>query len=233
MVNDLKRPQPWSDTPFPLGRGINHDPASLNFPAEIATTLKTTYHPRQIGILDQGQLGSCTGNAITGLLGTEPFFTKLSADQQVSLNEDLAVKLYSAATGFDPWPGTYPPDDTGSSGLAVAKAAKRAGYLKSYRHAFGLEMALLALVRRPVIIGINWYEGMFHPKQGGLIEISGSVAGGHEIVLDSVDVENKLVGGANSWGAGWGDSGRFKMTWDTFGQLLKQDGDVMTAGALA
>lgn len=235
MVDAKQVHIPWSGTPFPLGRSINHDPRSKDYPAEMAPTLVTTYHPRRIGILDQGQLGSCTGNACTGLLGTEPFYTAIQghpAETAPTFDEAMAVSIYSEATNYDPYPGTYPPDDTGSSGLAVLKTARKRGWIKSYRHAFGLDHALRALVLRPVIIGIPWYHQMFYPAPGGLISIGGSVDGGHEIVLDSIDVENKLVGGANSWGTSWGDGGRFKMTWDTFGELIKEDGDVATAGVI-
>lgn len=235
MVDATRRHIPWGGTPFPLGRSIWHDPKSKDFPADTANTLKTTYHPRRIPILDQGQLGSCTGNACTGLLGTEPFYTAIKSilgPQLPKFDEAMAVSIYSEATQVDPYQGTYPPDDTGSSGLAVMKVAKKHGWIHSYRHAFGLDHALHALVLRPVIIGVPWYENMFNPGPGGLISIGGKLDGGHEIVLDSIDVENKLVGGANSWNINWGDGGRFKMTWDTFGELLKQDGDVTTAVVL-
>jgi hypothetical protein len=232
MVDEVKRHIPWSDTPFPLGRSIWHDPKSLDFPAETARALKTTYHPRRIPILDQLKLGSCTGNAETGLLGTEPFYTaikdKLGA-KTPTYDEAMAVSIYSEATHYDPWPGEFPPDDTGSTGLAVMKVARKRGWITSYRHAFGLDHALHALVLRPVIIGIPWYNDMFNPGPGGLISVGGGVAGGHEVVLDSIDVENRLVGGANSWNSTWGANGRFKLTWDTFDALLKDEGDVTTA----
>ena len=39
--------------------------------------------------------------------------------------EGFAVKLYEDATVVDGYPGEYPPDDTGSSGLAICKVSQR------------------------------------------------------------------------------------------------------------
>lgn len=207
-----------------LGRVVEHDPRSLAYSAERSPQLVTTLHQRIAPILDQGQLGSCTGNAMAGLLGTQPFAGILP------VNEALAVRLYEAATRLDNVPGHYPPDDTGSSGLAVAKAAQRLGLIKSYRHAFGLAHALGALVIAPVIIGINWYDSFDAPGAGGLIAISpnAQVRGGHEVELIGLDVTAGTVRGCNSWGTAWGDQGQFTMTWRTFDQLLHEHGDVTT-----
>ncbi|NED51184.1 hypothetical protein G3I24_09730, partial [Micromonospora aurantiaca] len=67
-----------------------------------------------------------------------------------STDEDQARALYSAATRLDEFDGEWPPTDTGSSGLGVAKACKRAGLISGYRHAFGLNAALTALAEQPV-----------------------------------------------------------------------------------
>ncbi len=142
------------------------------------------------------------------------------------LTEDDAVQIYEAGTHVDRIPGHYPPDDTGSTGLAVAKAAKLAGLIAKYCHAFSLHAALASLGRSPVIIGIPWFEGFDAPVgPHAELQIAGSVRGGHEVCLLGIDVEEKTVRGVNSWGAGWGDQGYFSMTFDTLGALLAADGD--------
>ena len=83
-------------------------------------------------VLDQGQLGSCTGNAGTGALGTQPFYDAVGSTVMPDPNdeaaaEQFAVQLYSDATVVDGYPGDYPPDDTGSSGLAICKVLKSRG----------------------------------------------------------------------------------------------------------
>lgn len=204
-----------------LGRHIEHDPASRGYAAARAPKLITTMHHRRSKPFDQGDVGSCTGNAMAGALDTAPF-------THSKLSERTALKLYELATQLDGMPGTYPPDDTGSSGLAVCKAAKQLGYITAYTHAFGIDHALAALVIAPVITGISWYEGFDEPDVGdhGLITIAGGVRGGHELEVVGLDVERKRIRLCNSWAATWGDHGYCEMTWDTWAALLNDQGDV-------
>jgi papain like protease len=214
------------DTAHRLGRHVRHDPRSWNFQAARAPKVVTTVHKRHCAPFDQGELGSCTGNAEAGLLMSDPLFQKGRV-----LTEEDAVKLYSQATHLDRVKGIYPPDDTGSSGLAVMKAAKQLGYITKYEHAFGLQQALEALVLSPVITGVNWYEGFDSPDSKGMVKISGGIRGGHEFEVVGVDAENQTVRACNSWGATWGDGGYFQFSWETWDQLLHEQGDVTTATA--
>ena len=185
-------------------------------------------------VLDQQSLGACTGFAAEGCVGSGSLFGAIPLSLAVrptgdSLTDDeQAIALYSAATHLDDVDGIYPPTDSGSSGLAVAKACKAAGLISGYRHATSLNAALTALASQPVIAGINWYGSFDAPGPDGLISITSDaeVRGGHEICLDELDVENKLIGWTNSWGDSWGLNGRAYFTWDTFARLLKEDGDV-------
>jgi hypothetical protein len=213
-----------------LGRLLEHDERSRRYAFNATdVTLASVHHERRVPVLDQGDLGSCTGNAMTGLLGTVPFFATLPtgalSTSDPSADEKVAVALYSDATKLDSYPGTYPPTDTGSSGVGVAKAAKAKGWISGYQHTFDLDSALRALAVTPVIIGINWYEGFDSPHSSGELGIAGSVRGGHEVVLDQLDVEQKRVWLTNSWGTSFGLHGRAFFTWDTFSQLLSEQGD--------
>lgn len=204
-----------------LGRHVEHDEASKAFPAARAATLVTTTHKRRSKPFDQGSLGSCVGNAMAGLLDTEPW-------HHAHLGERTAIKLYELATQLDGYPGTYPPDDTGSSGLAVCKAAKQLGYISAYHHAFGLQQALGALVVAPLIIGIDWFDSFDSPTGDGELVITpnAAVRGGHELEVSMIDVDRKIIGGWNSWGD-WGPlHGQWIMSWSTFDVLLGNQGDV-------
>ena len=206
-----------------LGRHVQHDERSKAYRARMATALVSTIHTRRCDAYDQGELGSCTGNAIAGGLMTDPHYRPARV-----LGEVEAVALYSVASNyFDAIPGGWPPIDTGSTGLAVAKAAQNLGYISSYGWAFGLDEALRALVVAPIIIGINWYSSFDFPSSTGNITITKNayVRGGHEVVLDRINVSKKTVGGMNSWGPYYGVNGRFKMGWATFGRLLNEHGD--------
>lgn len=219
-----------------LGRHVRHDPRSLRYQVDARSlgTLKSVRHARQIPVLDQGELGSCTGNAAEGVLGTSPFYEAIPTTVlgrptgNAQVDEDQAIALYSAATTLDDYAGGYPPDDTGSDGLSVAKAAKAAGLISGYKHATSLEAALTALEAAPVIVGINWYDSFDYPLPSGFMTITdgAQVRGGHEICLDELDVENRRVWFTNSWGTGWGVEGRACLDWDDFGRLLDEQGDV-------
>ena len=211
------------ETPYPLGRLINHDPRSRNFPApRKATARRPILWPRYGSVLDQGSLGSCTGNSMAQALNMKP----LHKPRTRLLKQDDAVAIYSAASAIDPWPGAWPPEDTGSDGLSVAKVAKQLGYIDSYSHAFGIEHARDALQISPLLVGIPWLEQMFTPDSRGFVQPYGYVSGGHEIVLFGDDQKGKLTF-LNSWGKFWGKGGRFYMTYDDFAYLLSQEGDVV------
>lgn len=218
-----------------LGRHVKHDPRSLRYqvPAGALGDLKSIRHKRYVPVLDQGDLGSCTGNAALGAVGTGAVFEALSAALQPSTSdatadEKEAVQLYSAATQLDDYDGSYPPDDTGSDGLSVAKACQQAGLISGYQHATSLEAALTALAAQAVITGVNWYDSFDQPADNGLITITkrASVRGGHEFELEQLDVENRLVWFTNSWTEQWGVDGRACLGWDDFGRLLDEQGDV-------
>ncbi|MFT4010135.1 MAG: hypothetical protein QM655_08845 [Nocardioidaceae bacterium] len=214
-----------------LGRIVRHDSRSWNYPFHAAdvSTLTSVRHHSNIPTLDQGSLGSCTGNAATKCLSYEPFWSEsvvqgiIGADAVT--DEKYAVGVYSEATKIDGYPGEYPPTDTGSDGLSVAKVLKSRGLIGGYRHAFSLEALLTALAQQPVIVGTEWRQDMFHPAADGKQAITGSVAGGHEYVLDEIDVSKQRVWMQNSWGQSWGLQGRAYFTWDDMRKLLAASGD--------
>lgn len=204
-----------------LGRVVEHDERSRRFVARTAPgPLRKVTHRRYGPVLDQGSLGSCTGNAMAQSLNHVPLRLKGRV-----MDENVALTLYSRATALDAFPGIYPPEDTGSSGLAVAKAAKEAGYITAYTHAFGLDQLLSALMLAPCIVGTNWHDQMFSPNSRGFVRPEGPVVGGHEYACIGVDPKAGVLTFLNSWSAGWGDRGRFYMTFSDFGLLLADDGD--------
>lgn len=206
---------------YSLGRVVEHDPRSRGYLAALAPDLRTVTHRHWGPVLDQGHVGSCTGNAMSQSLNTSP----LRHGRRL-LTEDDALALYGAATALDSFPGTYPPDDTGSSGLAVAKAAQTAGLIGSYHHAFGLDQCLAALALQPVLVGSEWTQDMFTPDKDGYVRPTGSVAGGHEYTLLGLDVRRQRVTMLNNWSSSWGRNGRAYITFTDLGTLLDAQGDV-------
>lgn len=213
---------PELDGPGRLGRHVNHDPRSLRYlvPSQGVQVSKTW--TRRTPVLDQGNLGSCTGNASVGVLGTDPFVSTMNP---ADLTEELAVAVYSLATKLDPFDGAYPPDDTGSDGLSAAKACKQLGLISGCQHATSLSAIVDALQVGPVIVGVNWYEGFDSPDSAGKVKVSGAVRGGHEFEVCGVDVEARTFQAINSWGTGWGKSGYFYFSFGDMTRLLSEDGD--------
>lgn len=179
---------------------------------------------RNIPILDQGDVGACTGNAMTGALGTGPLFAALPAG--VTLDENEALKLYSGAEDID-GDGPYPPNDNGSTGPSVAKAAEDDGLISGFTHYTDLDSTLQALMDGPVILGANWYSSFDAPAADGTVSIASDayVRGGHEVLARSVDTAGQMIGLDNSWGTSYGVGGSFRMSYATLERLLSENGD--------
>lgn len=208
-----------------LKRHVRHDSRSKNYQFDTrGLTIQDVLHNRSIPILDQGDVGSCTGNAGIGDLATAPF-TPIKGNKY-SLDEEGAQHLYSDAQILD-GNGPYPPNDNGSSGLSVAAAMKNAGLISSFQHTFSLEGALKALTKYPIMVGTNWYQDMYMPDADGRVHPTGRLVGGHEYLARQIVTDGKQVWFDNSWGEKeWGINGRFYMTFEDFGFLLAQRGDV-------
>jgi hypothetical protein len=227
MVSEVYKQRVLS-TDRRLNRHVKHDPRSRNFAFAAPRNAKVTsvVHARNCAILDQGNVGSCTGNAGIGCIASTPLFQKLpQSTAPYTLDQPGAQRLYSAAQVID-GSGPYPPNDEGSSGLSIAKALKKAGLISSYSHAFSLNDALVAAATYPFITGINWYSSMFTPDEDGRVKPIGTLAGGHEVLCREIDAERSRIWFDNSWGTSWGVNGRFYMTFADYGALLAQQGDV-------
>ncbi|TAK82634.1 MAG: hypothetical protein EPO09_21565 [Aquabacterium sp.] len=228
-----------------LGRHIEHHAASIRHAAGVApkVALKSVVWTRRTTdpVFDQGQLGSCTGNALTAALGTDSLGRTASPTVSVTadskgifaagsyeLNEDFAVKAYTLNTWLDSIPGHMPQDDTGSSGVACGKTGQQLGLLKGYTHAFSYSAMVTALQSGPVLIGIPWYNSMFDPESDGHIPLdeSSGLAGGHELLVREYDAVNDRVWPDNSWGTSWGVNGRGYIKGADMKTLLAQNGDV-------
>ena len=161
---------------------------------------------------------------MTGALGTSPLFDALPV--VIALDENEALKLYSEAEVID-GDGPYPPNDNGSTGPSVAKAAEDDGMVSGFTHYTDLDSTLQALMDGPVILGINWYSSFDTPAADGTVSIAADayVRGGHEVLARSVDTAAQMIGLDNSWGTSFGVAGSFRMSYATLEQLLSENGD--------
>lgn len=207
--------QPWTADVYAGGRNLAHDPRSRNYRADVSGVVPRDVIHRHYGpVLDQGHLieqgivlpgrprdlGSCTGNSGRQCLNCEP----LHRTGEPVYRETDAIDLYGAATRVDPWAGEYPPDDTGSSGLAVGKVLVARGDIDRYEWGFGIEDALRLATVDTISIGSEWTDGMFDPDPDGFITPTGATVGGHQWTVRGISWEQEWVLVLNSWGHGWG-----------------------------
>lgn len=186
--------------------------------------------------IDQRDLGACTGFATVDARLSKPFalFTLPKPYGEFSTIADfegLARDIYSGATKRDPWPGSWPPNDTGSNGSSALAEAKSKGVVDSFYSVATLADLQIALQSGPCIAGVDWYDGMFSPDNCGQLSMTGAIAGGHEVAFVGVDVDRKLIWGLNSWGDGFGvrwenHGGYFNLTYGTVSKLLAADGEI-------
>lgn len=191
--------------------------------AAIPNVPSVFWTPNVDAALDQGTLGSCTGNAVAQCLSTQPWSARLT--------ESDAVRIYSRATAIDPFRGTYPPTDTGSNGASAWQAAIDLGYVSVPVTAVdSLPELASALQTSPCVLGTDWYEGFFSPTACGELRPTGAVRGGHEPLVVGFDRPLGRWWLRNSWGA-WGvsrgsETGYAYLTTSTFQSLLDRGAEI-------
>lgn len=226
-----------------LGRNVNHDPQSRSyrlgsFVASQAADLGEVYHPTFCDVMDQGRVGSCTGDTgIEAIYAAPVAANSGTAWAAYPRNQDGAYWLYASATANDDYAGTftYPPpggQDTGSDGLTIAKRLVAAGIISGYLWAFTPQEAVGALATSGVMTGIPWFNSMFDTDTSGLVTVrqDSGLAGGHEIYvwghIPAVGNSPARVKFRNHWSASWGDHGDGLMLVSDWVTLLGMNGDV-------
>jgi hypothetical protein len=209
-----------------LGRQVVHDPRSRNFAFRSVETPRRDIQLRVYGPRSRPDqaVGCCTG--VDQCVKANTAGNRVKG---VVLRMDDALKIYSRATEIDPWPGSWEPDDTGSSGLAACKAAVEQGLITCFDWIFTGTAGIYAALEqgRPVGVGTWWMDSMFDVDQGtGLIDVDGRRAGGHQYTVvgysrryDAFRIE--------CWWGSWGfrNTGRALIRRADLDALLADDGD--------
>jgi C1A family cysteine protease len=192
---------------------------------------------------DQGELGSCTANAIAFLCEYEwmkqakpnPFvpsrlfiyynerFLEGTTSSDAGANIRDGIKSLNK-WGFPPeasWPynitefADKPPSQAYVQ--ALKEQVKDYGYIN--QNMINVKTALASLY--PVVIGFTVYESFMSDEvaKTGKVPMPGkneSVMGGHAVAIIGYDDDQSCWIVRNSWGSGWGDKGYFYMPYDYF-----------------
>ena len=216
----VEQTSPW------LGRNVVHDPQSRGFAFAEAEAPRQDIQLRAYGPRPNPEqaIGCCTG--VDAAVKSNIVGNRIKG---AVLGMAYAIKVYSRATQIDPWPGSYPPADTGSSGLAACKAQLEFGDITRYEWIFTGTAGIYAALRagKPVGVGARWDHNMFDADPAtGFIRAGGGVAGGHQWTVDGYRRRYDAFVGQCWWGHwGLGGTGRFLIKRAHLDELLADDGD--------
>lgn len=215
----------------------NHDPRSRAFAIRTLITVEPVKRNKlwRVGpILDQGREGACVGFGWTA----ESLATPVAVDlTRVAANVPrdptaYAQDVYRRARRIDEWAGE---NYEGTSVNAGAKICRENGVVVEYRWAFGVgDVVNTVLSKGPVVLGINWYSGMYEAPNGVLTP-SGTIVGGHCLLAVGYTLNSPKLGGAdgvilqNSWGKNWGVNGLAEIKVSELGGLLAANGEAAVA----
>lgn len=185
-------------------------------------------------ILDQKAEGACVGFGWTAQALATPFVVNLKTlpGRSPKTPEPFARYIYKQAQKIDEYPGE---NYEGTSVLAGAKAMVKNSAITSYSWAFSIDDIIDAIIQKgPVVLGINWYEGMYEAPNG-VLTVSGDHVGGHCILAIGYTSNSKAFGGKpsitlqNSWGPDWGNSGLAEISVSDLEKLFSNDGEACIA----
>jgi len=216
-------PLPRDDRDFPM-RAILPDRST------VTATRKFWYRPL---VLDQGNTGTCEGNAWTGWLADGPILhPDITALSDPSTGEAYARQLYLDATGDTTL-------DKGAYTRQILRVLTARGLIGAYHAAASVDEVVTALLTTgPVCFGSTWYRSMDAPvfeydnAYLHVDEASGE-RGGHEYLLDAVELAPAYGGPAyvrmhNSWGPDWAHLGTARISIDDLHKLFVGDAFIGT-----
>ena len=185
---------------------------------------------------DQGREGACVGHGHT----TDAVASPRPAPRTATVEQanETALRLYHRAQQLDDWAGeAY----EGTSVDAGFNAARELGWIDSWRWMTNVSQIRDAVIAEgPVVIGINWYDSMYETRPSGLVEVGGSIVGGHCLTIigyhpgmripgEGWDTRFEVFKWKNSWGPDYGKNGVGYVRSNDLATLLNDHGDAAVA----
>jgi hypothetical protein len=137
------------------------------------------------------------------------------------IDETVAHAVYKRAQQLDPWPGeAY----EGTSVLAGMKVGQERGWWSGYRWAMSMAELRAALEEGPVVIGVEWRDGMYKAP-GGVVTATGRVVGGHALLVTGYTPRHRTLKAPayrwrNSWSESYGVRGNAYISADDLYEIL-------------
>lgn len=136
-----------------------------------------------------------------------------------------AHEMYVRCKAVDPWP-----NEDGTSGDALLQVYRTLGKVASWHWYDGNQDDAIRwlLTRGPLWFGSSWTDSMFRTDARGLIEVTGAMQYGHEVLVIGADRTTGLVEICNSWGnSRFGIDGRGFLTLANLFRLVDAGGDLI------
>lgn len=152
--------------------------------------------------LDQGATSTCVGHGGKHWMLVGPV---IQTRPQIA---PTAFDLYRECTKVDEFPANDGGDlSYGTSVRALFKVLSALDLIDEYRWAQTMDdVRDFVSTQGPLVIGVNWYEGMMEPDARGYIAPTGKAVGGHCVVVIGRNNKRGESTILNSWGR-WGRTG--------------------------
>jgi len=229
----------------PLGKGYGWKrglpthkfPLYLSHVEAAALPPKVDLRPECPPVYDQGQLGSCTGNAWAGLVEylqkkdgvaeATPSRLFIYYNERVIENEvatDAGASISNGAQVVSTQ-GCPPETDWPYVIANFAEKPPAAAFADGLNHlAFQVQQVAQDLTAMkdllanslPIVIGFTVYQSFESPQvaKTGIVPLprhNETVLGGHAVLVVGYDDSTSMFIVRNSWGTGWGQAGYFMM----------------------
>lgn len=214
-----------------MGRIQADDPRDASYPMRATLRTAAVRPPQKSWAFrgspfDQGATGTCVAHACVHFLRCAPIQTAKLGYTPFDLYREFVLLDEWTANDTE---ATAPDSGLqyGSSVRAGVKALEARGHIAQYVWAQNLSTAVDFVTEHgPIIMGTNWYDGMFNVTSDGYARIkpNDTIAGGHSYLIRAVDTRKARARVVNSWRT-WGTDSEAWISFADLERLIHEDGE--------